>query len=522
MPALRAATTQDLPLRLGRREDFARVGALLRDASFDQPTICRLLGIASLARLGAVRREDIDPAAAESAALALLVRAFLLLERVPPGELAEAFGADAFAAFRALDLLRLCDFGGTGESCYAPVLLCPVAGVWIASDRHNNPDGSEFVPPPDIVFPATFAGTLRFLRVISRSPAGDVLDLCSGTGIGALVLSRHAQRVVASDLTARATHFARFNRMLNACDNVEPVQGDLYAAVRGRTFDRIVAHPPYVPALTEAQIFRDAGESGERVLRDIIAGLPAHLRPGGTFYCVSAGWDSREGRFEERIRRWLGERHHEFDVVFALSEEQSPEAVAGWLAKRPEAAGPAGEGWEERFRDAGLERNVYGAIVLHRVGPGTGNAGRSGPVTVRLQLSELSDGASFEWALRWYRWRAEREAARDLSQALLDSRPRLGARLRVRVTYAPQDGSLAIAQVVLESDRPFRAATGIDSWMLPLVARFDGRRVAVEVYAAARDASELAEGFQPGDFAALVAMMIERGYLEVDDSLLQP
>ena len=148
---------------------------------------------------------------------------------------------------------------------------------------------APFVPPADVVFPAIFRGTLRFLRVISKSPGEEALDLCSGTGIGSLVLSRHVRRVVASDLTARATHFARFNRLLNGCENVEVVQGDLYEPVEERTFDRIVAHPPYVPALSETHVFRDAGETGESVLERIVAGLPRHLRLGGTFYGLSAG-----------------------------------------------------------------------------------------------------------------------------------------------------------------------------------------------------------------------------------------
>src|SRR5437667_234719 len=100
-------------------------------------------------------------------------------------------------------------------------------------DRHDNPDGSALVLASDVVFPALDAGTLRFLGIIPRSSTAEALDLCSGTGIGALVLSRHAQRVVAADITARAAHFARFNALLNGCPNVAVAQGDLYAAGRG-------------------------------------------------------------------------------------------------------------------------------------------------------------------------------------------------------------------------------------------------------------------------------------------------
>ena len=118
--------------------------------------------------------------------------------------------------------------------CYAPVLLYPVGGFLIASDRHNSPDGSPFVPPADIVFPAIFAGTLQFLGLVPSGPMEAALDLCSGTGIAAMMMGRTAGRAVAADITARATHFAHFNRLLNDCPNVAIVQGDLYAPVAGR------------------------------------------------------------------------------------------------------------------------------------------------------------------------------------------------------------------------------------------------------------------------------------------------
>jgi methylase of polypeptide subunit release factors len=69
-----------------------------------------------------------------------------------------------------------------------------------------------------------------------------------GTGIAALVAAqKDAAHAWAFDITARATHFAEFNRRLNAIPNVTAAEGDLYAPAGGQTFDRIVAHPPYLP-----------------------------------------------------------------------------------------------------------------------------------------------------------------------------------------------------------------------------------------------------------------------------------
>lgn len=236
------ATQSEFPLRLGDAEHFMRVDTMLRDAQYSEVSICRVLGITSLSAVGYVDKDVVD--ATDPPSLGLLIRLFLLGKIVQRGDIETVLDAAAIRSLQALDLIR--PFVGKSEraSCFAPVLLYPVADLFIASDRHENPDGSPFVPPPDVVFPAIFVGTHRFLRVLPKSPTRDALDLCSGTGIGALVLSRHVERVVAADITARATHFARFNRLLNHRDNVEVVQGDLYEAVEGRDFDRIIAHPP--------------------------------------------------------------------------------------------------------------------------------------------------------------------------------------------------------------------------------------------------------------------------------------
>src|SRR6266516_3337367 len=506
----------EFPLRLGAPADCARVAALFARAGFREEPICRGLGIPNISRIGKVAPAGLDLAAAlGSATLAALVRVFVFTQMVPREDLEGAIDPSDLRALERLDLLR----PGRDGHCYSPAFVYPVAGFAIASDRHDSPDGSDVVLASDVVFPALDAGTLRFLGVIAQSPVPNALDLCAGTGIAALVLSRHVEHVVAADITPRAAHFARFNALLNGCSNVEIAVGDLYEPVAGRTFDRIVAHPPYVPAVKQSRVFRDGGDTGESVLRRIVAELPRYLRPGGAFYCVAAAWDAAEGPLESRIRGWLGDSEREFDVIFAPHEEVPPERVARWLAdKAPPRDRRAAALWEQHFKESGLQRHVYGAIVVCRAD--TAARGRV-PITVRPRLSPRTDGSCLEWALRWHRWKAEQEADGGLARALLDSRPRLGSRLRARGTYAPENGSLAMTEIALQADRPFRSATTIEPWMLQLLGAFGQGRTAHEVYEAAQAAGQLPEGFGPEDFATLVAMTVERGYLELEESVFE-
>jgi hypothetical protein len=49
-----------------------------------------------------------------------------------------------------------------------------------------------------------------------------------------------------------------------------------------------------------------------------------------------------------------------------------------------------------------------------------------------------------------------------------------------------------------------------------VLAAFDGERAVIDVFDAAQQAGELPPGFAFTDFAALVGMMIEHGFLAVE------
>ncbi len=498
----------DLPLRIGVPEDFAPVAAALREAAFDEATVCRTLKIPDMSKVGAVEPEKADLASL-SDRLALFINLFLFLKFVPRAEVERALDRPTLDAFLKLDLLRI--GAPHGERYYAPAFLYPIAGFLIASDLYKSRDNSPFQPPPDVVFPAIYEGTLRFLRVISKGPATAAIDLGTGAGIGALALSRNARHVVASDITTRATHFAEFNRLLNHCENVEVVCGDLYGAVKGRTFDRIVAHPPYMPSLHDTVIWRDGGATGENLVRRIITELPQYLQEGGTFYIVCLGLDTRGGRFEERARRWLGESQDEFDIIFAFGKDVSPRRVAEAVVAKEPDADPSTIGRLERaFEEAGTIRLVYGTLVMRR------RAGRDGqPWTARTRLSEETEGSDFERAFDWRRQRTRP----DFLTRLTDSKPRLAPGLRVKVTHIVLEGTLVPADFILETDKPFLCETRFDGWVIPLIAEFNGERTLGEVYQIYKEAgaeTAMPDTFGLHDFAELAAMLIERGYLILD------
>jgi release factor glutamine methyltransferase len=122
------------------------------------------------------------------------------------------------------------------------------------------------------------------------------LDL--GTGSGAIALSLLSEgpfeRAVAVDISPEALKVARYNAVEAGLEGrLDLRQGSLYAALRpDERFQVIVSNPPYIARGAahslpeevrdwepEAALF--AGANGLEVIREIVAGAPAHLEPGG-------------------------------------------------------------------------------------------------------------------------------------------------------------------------------------------------------------------------------------------------
>jgi len=122
------------------------------------------------------------------------------------------------------------------------------------------------------------------------SPGADVLDVGTGSGALALAAARRGTRVTAVDLSWRAVWTARMNAYLAGLP-LHTRQGNLFAPVRGQSFDLILSNPPYVPAPSAtrprgAARAWDAGGDGRLLLDRICREAPVVLRPGGVLLMV--------------------------------------------------------------------------------------------------------------------------------------------------------------------------------------------------------------------------------------------
>jgi SAM-dependent methyltransferase len=499
---------ENMPVRLGTPEQFARVRRFFHDVGFNDASVCSVLKIPDMSRAIGIGRETLDTASVSPALLAA-IDLFVLGIAIPAGDFRAACGEETHAAFAALNLIRETknSAGAQASAIVCPVWLYPVDGFLAASDRHDDADGGTYRPPGDAVFPALDAGTLKLLRLLPAARGADTLDLCGGCGIGALHFSRTARRAVTADITARSAYFAEFNGRLNAA-GIESLRGDLYQPVAGRQFDVIAAHPPWVPSTGDAMVFRDGGEVGEAVIRHIIEGIPNHLRADGTAVIVSLGRDAIEAAYERRVRGWLGEPGNDCDVILGVEKTLTIEDVIGSMRKLhlKDDAEEANR-MAARFRSFGTDKFVYGALFIRRT---------DRPVTeppLRLRMSSRATAADFE---RLFSWRMHRRGP-GFRDWLMAAKPRLAAHLEVNVRHIVKEGALVAGTATLSAEYAFSTALRSDAWTLPLISGFDGRRSVEQIFNQARKAKQVPGNFTLFRFMDFVALAIEQGFLDIGD-----
>jgi methylase of polypeptide subunit release factors len=511
-----------LRLRLEPSSYFATLRDFLRRSEFNEPSICRRAGVVGLNDFLSDDRLRITPSG-ELDGLGALVRLFLVGEPLGVEALESVIPAGALEAMKALGLLIQdpADYppplatlpnGGRGPGVgraaimWASVALYPVGRLFIVSDRWITPQGEVSAPPEDFVFPALTANTAQFIATLPWDACENFLELCSGTGVAAMAAAGRADHAWAVDITQRSTQMAEFNRLLNRIQNVTPIQGDLYECLGDLTFDRIVAHPPYMPVLNPTQAFYDGGVDGEQVTRRIVMGLRRRLRPGGRFYCLAQGSDRDGAPFELRVRAWLGEVEEEFDVLLIVRATQAPADAAMQYAVKSKGGGLAANQMRKALGDLHIQRMVYGWMVIQR-------REEARPVfTVRRSIGSHSGKDEIAWLLKW-----EAAAAKPgFIDLLAETRPVTVPSLKFHTIHRMKEGDLLPEEFSLQTEYPFSVDLRVQPWMGFLLPQCDGKLTVGQLLEFCKQHSFIRSETPLAEFAKLLMVFIANGFLEVE------
>lgn len=138
-----------------------------------------------------------------------------------------------------------------------------------------SPVRGEYV---DLVAQATLPAT-------ATQTAAVAWDIGTGTGVLAAVLARRGvPQVIATDNAARALACAQDNvQRLGVAAQVQLCNVDLFPPGHA---DLIVCNPPWLPVRATTSLEQAVYDPDSRMLRGFLAGLAAHLRPGGEGWLI--------------------------------------------------------------------------------------------------------------------------------------------------------------------------------------------------------------------------------------------
>jgi SAM-dependent methyltransferase len=489
--------------RLAEDEEFDAARLVFRSCGYDEPGVIGRLEIEEIARFKSIRqgrRTALDI----QGPIDVLIRLFLDGEMVQDAAARALLPEGAIDSLLALNLVALNLVAPGPAGWLSTVLIYPGFGLLMTSDRAPDPNLSNAPLPPDAVYPAVIENTREFIAALPATPCEALLDIGTGSGIAALLAaSRYARHAWGADITPRAVHFAEFNRRLNGIANASFVEGDMYAPVEGMTFDRIVAHPPYVPAAKTRLIYRDGGEDGEQILRRAIEGLPRFLRPGGSFRAMAMAADCEGETFEERIRKWLGASEAGFDLVLVSHWLREP---AQFIANtRAHGDVPADEVryLEELWKRRKVQFLFHGRILLRRF------AEARPAVTARVQKGSGMTGEHIEWLIDW-----EARARNPVSlEWLMGLRPSIAPQCRLVVQHSVQEGRFAARDFALSCPSPFDTDCRVEPWLAALISGCDGHKTVRDHLEETRRNGQLAANYGAKDFAAIIVAMVSAGIL---------
>lgn len=296
----------------------------------------------------------------EASPRALLAELWILGRRVASSALEGLLGAGRVDTLVRRGILRRVQ-----DETEARLDLYPCEGAWVFTDRMLSPTRS-----PYHVYELG-KDSHALARVTPRRPVRRVLDLCTGSGIHAILSARHGEAVVGVDLNPRALDYARVNAAMNGVgDRCRFVRGDLYEAIGEETFDLIVSNPPWVPTPDRTmQMYRTGGETGEAVTRAIVEGLPAHLSTGGTLSLFTLYPIIRGEDYLGRVRAWLPSSG--WGVLILQHAETSAEGFARLhMASTPDIAAQVREfdRWMESYEALGIEKIGMASMLVRRLG----------------------------------------------------------------------------------------------------------------------------------------------------------
>jgi hypothetical protein len=470
-----------------------RVRQVLDRAGYTGTEVARAFGVDGLRALDGVSGPVLVHRVRGDTPLERLIRLLLLGVEVEVDPLRAALHPTPLEAWEALGLIET-----SGDVARAAYRIVPQDDLLVLSDWPASP--GRPLRPDHVLGPSPSASLLADVTV--RPPVDSVLDLGTGCGVQALLATRHARRVVATDLNRRAVEVAAFNAALNDVE-VEGVVGDLFEPIRGQRFDLVVSNPPFVISPGTRFLFRDSELGGEGISRRIVSGVGELLSERG-FCQLTTNWAVIDGvDWRERIERaFAGCGCNAW--VLALQVTEADVYASRWIQqseRTPEAVGTALDEWMRYYESERIVGIATCVVTMRRA---------RGP-RPWFQLDEVRGAPTGDHVLRSFE---SRELLADLDEdGLLELRPRVAPETRLEQQFAPGPGGWTALGGVLRSTVGAGVQQPVDSAVANLLVACDGTLPIRELLARAATQAGVPADTLVRDGIGVITALLNAGFL---------
>jgi methylase of polypeptide subunit release factors len=366
--------------------------------------------------------------------------------------------------------------------------ILSVAGDWVSSCFRLQPYEkmlfafTRLTPetPPEETLMLVSPSSLEVAHLMMRRGVRRALDIGTGSGFLASLISLWSESVVAIDINTAAIRMAEFNARWNGISNVTFLNGNLLEPVREQRFDLIVCNPPFFicPVITpfsSRYAFKHSGSDGDDFCINLARAASQLLTEDGYFHMIFQWEEPAAGAWSANLEKALSGLGCDAWLARIMSES-SDEYTKEWISTLTEEeqtdATATGEQAREYFRAKNIGSLGTGLLTLRRASARQNYLWFDEAPEDRLQPYGDSVRALFD---------ARTRMMQDGGPGLVQAKLRASPHITMLQTLAVRDGEWSPTSTELNLDQGLKYSFGdVDARLTKLLTYFDGRRTVKE------------------------------------------